>query len=45
MALPTMVSKLGEAVLIAGCRIHYVGLFPVCPNGADIYDATPSVAR
>jgi hypothetical protein len=34
----------GEAVLIAGCRIHYVGLFPVCPNGADIYDATPSEA-
>jgi hypothetical protein len=28
-----------KAVLLAGCRIHYAGLFSKCPPSSDIYDA------
>lgn len=28
-----------RAVLIAGCKIHYAGLFDSCPASAEIYDA------
>lgn len=28
-----------KSVLLAGCRVHYVGLFPDIPKNNNIYDA------
>jgi hypothetical protein len=28
-----------KAVLLAGCRVHYAGLFAKCPPSSEIYDA------